>query len=119
MANKHFIYGVPGVGKSTVATDYATRHGYLYLELDSLRPQAQKQVSREQEPFTYEYTTAAWKQFGKLTAESALSGFLAVRQAFVKYVARELASHGEGYVAEALSSIPNKFWRQTLKSLLW
>jgi 2-phosphoglycerate kinase len=99
---KHFIYGVPGVGKTTIASDFAERHNYLYLELDFLRQKAQELVLREQEPFIYEYSTEAWKKFGELNKENAVNGFLAVRQAFRKYITEELSLHGVGYVAEAV-----------------
>jgi 2-phosphoglycerate kinase len=101
MANKHFIYGVPGVGKSTLAAGYAKRNDLLYLELDSLRPKAQSLARKEEEPFIFEYTTEAWKKFGQLNEENAIKGFLAVRAAFQKYIAQELTLHGEGFVAEA------------------
>jgi 2-phosphoglycerate kinase len=100
--NKHFIYGVPGVGKTTIASEFARRHNYLYLELDFLRPKAQELAARKQEPFIYEYSTEAWKRFGELNKENAIKGFLAVREAFQKYIAKELSLHGVGYVAEAV-----------------
>ena len=101
MPTKYYIYGVPGVGKSTLAADFARRHNFICLGLDDLRPKAQALASQEEEPFIYEYTTEAWKRFGELSEDTAVKGFLAVRQAFQKYIWSELSLHGDGYIAEA------------------
>ena len=107
MTDKHFIYGVPGVGKTTIASSFAKRHNYLYLELDFLRLKAQKLASRDEEPFIYEYSTDAWKKFGRLSNQTAIQGFLAVRKAFQKYIAHELTLHGGGYIAEVVYIDPS------------
>lgn len=107
MITKHFLYGVPGVGKSTIAAQVASNNNLFCIELDDVRPKAQKLVSRDEEPFVYEYSTEAWKRFGKLDKITAVEGFLAVRQAFQKYIAEELSQHGDGYIAEAVYVDPN------------
>jgi 2-phosphoglycerate kinase len=107
MATKYFIYGVPGVGKSTIASQMAGKERLLYIELDNVRARAQKIVSRNEEPFVYEYSTEAWKKFGVLNKDNAVKGFLAVRQAFQKYIAEELNKYSVGYIAEAVYVDPN------------
>src|SRR5665213_27871 len=102
MTEKYFIYGVPGVGKTTIASAFSKKHGLLHIELDSVRYKTQEYVKIEQNPFIYEYTTAAWKKFGiTLTENNAVQGFLAVRDAFRDYIQKELSLHGAGYIAEA------------------
>ena len=107
MATKHFLYGVPGVGKSTIARQLASKYNYLYIELDNIRSKAQKRALIDEEPFIYEYSTEAWKKFGELNQDTAVKGFLAVRAAFQKYISEELNQHGPGYIAEVVYIDPN------------
>lgn len=115
MVDKFLLYGVPGVGKSTIASGIAERNNYIYLELDFLRPKAQEIVARDEEPFVYEYSTEAWKKFGELNKNNAVKGFLAVREAFSKYIDSELSFRGANYVAEAVYIDPSKFLKQDTK----
>ena len=114
MEHKYFIYGVPGVGKTTFASTFAKQHNYKYLELDYLRIKSQKTTIREKEPFIYEYSTEAWKKFGELSIDTAVEGFLAVRKAFQKYIALEIAQFNEDLIAEAVYIDP--LVAKTLKS---
>ena len=108
MITKHFLYGAPGVGKSTIASQIASINHLLYIELDDVRPKALKIVSKSEEPFVYEYSTEAWRKFGMLNKTTAVEGFLAVRRAFQKYITEELNQHGVGFVAEAVYVDPNQ-----------
>ncbi len=108
MKKRIFLYGVPGAGKSTLAEALAKKLGLDYVELDGVRPKAQKHVSKDEDPFLYEYTTEAWKKFGEFNRESVVKGFLAVRKSMSKYIAEELADR-TGFVAEAVFVDPATF----------
>lgn len=98
--SKTILYGVPGVGKSTIAKALASHTNTEYVELDAVRPAAQKQAPRSAEPFVYAFTTDAWQHFGDFSRENVTAGFQAVRQAMEKYVYAKLADK-QSYVAEA------------------
>lgn len=95
------IYGIPGVGKSTLAQKLAVRLRYDYIELDTIRHIAQSQATRAQSPFLYEYTTEAWKEFGPLNAQTAIQGLLAVRSALKPYIDEALSEVPPNVIAEA------------------
>lgn len=109
---KIFLYGVPGVGKSTLAKQLAQHLGYDYIELDTVRPNAQHLVTQEEAPFVYEYTTEAWRHFGELSSKTAVQGFLAVRHALTPFITSELEKHPDNFVAEAVYLDPNAFMPQ-------
>ena len=107
---KHiFIYGVPGTGKTTIAKKLAERLNYTYIELDNVRKKAQFNVPKQEDPFLYEWTTEAWKQFGKLNENTAIEGFQAVRNSLNKYVLNELSEQKGSYIAEAVFINPTLF----------
>lgn len=103
-----FLYGVPGVGKSTLAEVLAKKFGFDYVELDDVRPRIQQRVSKDEDPFLYEYTTEAWKRFGEFNEENVMKGFMAVRQSMSKYIAQELVNR-KRFVAEAVFVDPAIF----------
>lgn len=83
---KHFIYGVPGVGKTHYSKQLSQRLQIEVYELDQLRDKAKEEHKIEEKPFLYLGTTQAYTKFGELNCETAIQGLLAISDAMKPYV---------------------------------
>lgn len=96
-----FVYGVPGSGKTTYSLELKKKIGYDYIEADYLREDfAQKDKTKEEDPFVYLGTIEAYREFGELTKENVLSGLKAVRKSMAPYVLQETERHDENLIME-------------------
>lgn len=93
--NKIFLYGTPGVGKSTSSREITRRLNLPKYELDLIKISAQKSTTKDKDPFVYLGTCQAWQAFGRKNIDNAKSGLNAVRQSVIKYI-RELYTQNEG-----------------------
>ena len=69
---KIFIYGVPGSGKTTFSLNLKEKMNYPLVEGDILRALAQKNKTREEDPFAYMGISGAFRKFGDLTEENVI-----------------------------------------------
>jgi 2-phosphoglycerate kinase len=86
MPEKLFIYGVPGTGKTTLSKELAIDNDLDFYELDLVKKEAQKYVSKEINPFLHQGTCRAWQLLGEETIKSYICGFNEVRKSMLKYV---------------------------------
>jgi 2-phosphoglycerate kinase len=100
MSQKIFIYGVPGSGKTTFSLDLKEKTGYPLVEGDTLRALAQKDKTREEDPFAYTGTSGAFRKFGDLTEENVIKGLKAVRNNMVPYIQEEVEKYHDGLIFE-------------------
>src|SRR4030042_750262 len=88
-----FIYGVPGSGKTHFSRALQEKLGVPLLEADALRDEAQKNTTKEKDPFLFVGTCQAYKNFGELNSENCIRGLKAVRETLNNAVLSAL----EGY----------------------
>lgn len=98
--SKIFIYGVPGSGKTTFSLDLKEKTNYPLVEGDTLRVLAQKNKTREEDPFSFMGTTGAFRKFGDLTTENAIKGLKAVRKNMVTYIQEEIEKYPNELILE-------------------
>lgn len=97
---KIFIYGVPGSGKTTYSLDLKDKAGYPLVEADGLRPIAQKDKTRAQDPFAYMGITGAFRKFGNLTEDNVIKGLNAVRKTMLPYIDKEIKKYTHKLILE-------------------
>jgi 2-phosphoglycerate kinase len=95
-----FIYGVPGSGKTTFSLDLKEKMNCPLVEADALRVLAQKDKTREEDPFAYMGTTGAFRKFGDLTEENVIQGLKAVRKNMVPYIQQEIEKYSNELILE-------------------
>jgi len=99
---KIFIYGAPGVGKTTYSLKLKEDLGYPVVEADYLREVvAQKEKTKEEDPFVYVGTKEAFRNFGNLNQENVIKGLMAVRNSMAPYVGREVSKFVDSLIIEA------------------
>jgi 2-phosphoglycerate kinase len=98
--SKIFIYGVPGSGKTTFSLYLKDKMKYPLVEGDTLRVFAQKNKTKEEEPFAYMGVTGAFRKFGDLTEENVIKGLNAVRKNMVPLVQQEIEKHSNKLILE-------------------
>jgi 2-phosphoglycerate kinase len=98
--SKIFIYGVPGSGKTTYSLDLKEKMDYPLVEGDTLRILAQKDKTREQDPFAYMGISGAFRKFGDLTEENVIKGLKAVRKNMVPYIQEEIEKYPNTLIFE-------------------
>ncbi|MFA6250400.1 MAG: AAA family ATPase [Candidatus Shapirobacteria bacterium] len=89
-ANRIFIYGVPGSGKTTFSRHLAKQLGLPLVEADCWRKAAQKGKTKKENPFLFAGTTEAWEEFGALSEMTSIKGLRAVRRSLHPYVLGEM-----------------------------
>jgi len=100
MSNKIFIYGVPGSGKTTFSLDLKEKMDRPLVEGDNLRTLAQKDKTREEDPFAYMGITGAFRKFGGLTEENVIKGLKAVRNNMAPYIQEEIEKYPNELILE-------------------
>lgn len=96
-----FIYGSPGAGKTTYSLSLQKKLGSPLVEADYLREVvAQKEKTKEQDPFLYVGTKEAYRHFGKLNQENVIKGLGAVRNSMAPYVDREVSRYPDSLILE-------------------
>lgn len=98
--SKIFIYGVPGSGKTTFSLDLKEKMNYSFVEGDTLRVLAQKDKTREEDPFAYMGTSGAFRKFGDLTEENVIKGLKAVRKNMVPFIQAEIEKYPDELILE-------------------
>ncbi len=98
--SKIFIYGVPGSGKTTFSLDLKDKVNYPLVEGDTLRVLAQKDKTKEEDPFAYMGVTGAFRKFGELTEENVIKGLKAVRTNMVPYIQEEIEKYPNELILE-------------------
>ncbi len=88
-----FIYGVPGSGKTHLSQLLQAKLGIPLLEADILRAEAQKNTTKEKDPFLFVGTCQAYKNFGELNSENCIRGLKAVRDALKDEVLSKLINY--------------------------
>lgn len=106
--SKIFIYGVPGSGKTTFSLDLKNKTGYPLVEGDSLRVLAQKDKTKEEDPFAYMGVSGAFRKFGDLTEENVIKGLKAVRENMVTYIQAEIEKYPHELILECAFLDPEK-----------
>jgi 2-phosphoglycerate kinase len=97
-----FIYGAPGVGKTTYSQKLHKELRYPLIEGDYLREViAQKEKTKEEDPFLYVGTKEAWQLFGEFNEENVIKGLKAVRKSMSTYVLKEIEQHPGTLILEA------------------
>ncbi len=100
-SNKIFIYGAPGVGKTSFSLKLQKKLGCPLIEADYLREVvAQKENSPEKDPFIYVGTKEAFRHFGELNEENVIRGLKAVRKSMAPYVAKEILKQSGKLIME-------------------
>ncbi len=99
-SKKIFIYGVPGSGKTTFSLDLKEKIDYPLVEGDILRTLAQKDKTREEDPFAYMGTSGAFRKFGDLTKENVIKGLKAVRKNMIPYIQEEIEKYPNELILE-------------------
>lgn len=94
-SNKIFLYGTPGVGKSTSSREITRRLNLPKYELDLIKASAQKSTTKDKDPFIYLGTCQAWQAFGGKNIDKTKLGLNAVRQSVLKYI-KDLYTQNEG-----------------------
>ncbi len=97
---KVFIYGVPGSGKTTFSLYLNNTLNYPLIEGDTLRTLAQKDKTREKDPFAYIGISGAFRKFGDPTEENVIKGLKAVRQNMVPYIQEEIEKYPNELILE-------------------
>jgi 2-phosphoglycerate kinase len=111
MNNLIIIYGVPGVGKTTVAQELSNKiPNSLYLEGDSLKSIIQKKVKKLEHPFVFTSSTEAWGLLGDRDDENVISGMKKYREELEKFMRDEILNffkENETIVFEGAMISPN------------
>ena len=97
---KIFIYGVPGTGKTTYSIELKKQNSFPLVEGDTLRELAQKDKTREEDPFAYMGITGAFRKFGDLTEENVIKGLKAVRNNMIQYINEEIEKYPNELIFE-------------------
>lgn len=98
--SKIFIYGVPGSGKTSFSLYLKEKTNYPLVEGDTLRVLAQKNKTREEEPFAYMGISGAFRKFGDLTEENVEKGLKAVRKNMASLIQLEIAKYPNTLILE-------------------
>ncbi len=98
--SKIFIYGVPGSGKTTFSLDLKKKMDYLLVEGDTLRALAQRDRTKEEDPFAYMGISGAFRKFGDLTEENVVKGLKAVRKNMIPYIEEEIEKYPTTLILE-------------------
>lgn len=98
---KIFLYGVPGSGKTSIAKELHKILGYKDIKLDRIRTRAQIGKTAQSDPFLFNFTTSAWRQFGELSNKNAIKGLLAVRKSMKTFIIDEIQKYAKPIIAEA------------------
>ncbi|XVV02484.1 hypothetical protein ACQPW3_34775 [Actinosynnema sp. CA-248983] len=100
----HVVYGIPCVGKSTMAVQFACHHDLrAIIPTDYVREVQRSFVSPAQAPALAKVTHTAWELHGPPTRSNIEAGFLdhvAAVAAGIRTVARKLVSDGHDAVIE-------------------
>jgi 2-phosphoglycerate kinase len=88
---KYFIYGVPGVGKTSYSKVLAKKHNLVVIEGDNIK----RQVGKEKLA-----TCKAYKQFGELNQANVEKGLLLVRETLLAAV-EDTIKQSDNFVLEA------------------
>ncbi|MBI4268668.1 AAA family ATPase [Candidatus Uhrbacteria bacterium] len=100
-SNKIFIYGAPGVGKTTYSLRLQKELGYPLIEGDYLREVvAQKEKTQEEDPFVYVGVKDAFRYFGSLNEENVIKGLKAARKSMSPYVSKEISQSKDSLILE-------------------
>lgn len=106
---KIFIYGAPGAGKTTFSLKLQSKLKYPLVEADYLREvNAQKEKTKEEDPFVYVGVKEAYREFGDLNNENVIKGLLAVRKSMNSYVQEEIGKYPDSLIMEAAFIDPEK-----------
>lgn len=97
---KIFIYGVPGIGKTTYSVNIKKQYDFPLVEGDTLRSLAQKDKTKEEEPFAYMGISGAFRKFGDLTEENVIKGLKAVRNNMFNYINDEIEKYPNELIFE-------------------
>lgn len=101
LSKKVFIYGAPGAGKTTFSIGLQKKLGFPLVEADYLRKVvAQKEKTREEDPFVYLGTSEAFCHFGSLNEENVTKGLKAVRHSMAPYVIKEIEKYNDNLIME-------------------
>jgi len=101
-----FLYGVPGVGKSTVSAVLAKKLGVDVFYGDDIREEGKLGKSVETDPFYFLPTTEAYKVIGERSPENVIKGFLAVREAYVSLFEEKIREYKDGSIIECAFLTP-------------
>lgn len=110
--DKIFVYGVPGSGKTTFSLYLKEKMKYPFVEGDTLRVLAQKDKTREEDPFAYMGTSGAFRKFGNLTEENVIKGLKAVRKNMVPYIQEEIEKYPNKLILECAFLDPEQVMNQ-------
>ncbi|MFA7285608.1 MAG: AAA family ATPase [Candidatus Paceibacterota bacterium] len=97
---KTFIYGVPGVGKTTYSINLQKQNSFPVVEGDVLRGLAQQGKTKEEAPFAYMGISGAFRKFGELTEENVIKGLKAVRNNMVQHINEEIEKYPNELILE-------------------
>ena len=95
LADKTFIYGVPGSGKTYLSQKIAKDFNLPLFEADTLKDSLRKLTTQKESPFLFLGTNQAFRYFGELNINNAIKGLKAVRNILADVVNKEIQNHDE------------------------
>lgn len=95
------LYGVPGLGKTSLAWALSEAFSLPHFEVDEIRKIGKQGKSLEADPFFFLPTTEAYQAVGERIPENVVKGLLGVRAAYRDLISQGIDAHKEGCVAEA------------------